>query len=395
MLDAIVIVIACILVMWTNKRIGERHGPVHGPWYKRTLDRLFLYHCLFTCVFPLIPGDAIGYWRFNFQQLTVHSEHMGDYFGVGTVFLLWLDFIPVKVLGLSFFTGNVLYGICGFLGLRFLFLLFVETLKVNVRVLGLEVIPFLFYLPNINFWTSGVGKDALSFFGIAWFFYGLAKYKKRLPQMIISVLLVYFIRPHMALMIGVSVCVAIIFSGEMKALYKAFFILLAVGGIAMVYRSVAIYLMVKDLDVASLKDLAKGKASLLSTSTSGSSVDISQYSEPMRLFTYLFRPMFFDAHNAISLLSSFENVIYLVITVIGCRAIRRRDLAPLPLWLKSGFILFVTSMIVFANSLGNLGIIMREKNMTMIYLLMVCVWVYSRRRSESLSANPVLQSNSI
>lgn len=389
MLDILIIALVLVLVFRSNRRIGNTFGLVYGPWYIQSLNRLFLYHLLFSLLFPLVPGDALGYWQFNFQQLAIRSERMSDYFGVGTVFLLWLNFIPVKVIGLSFVTGNILYGVCGFLGLRFLFLLYVGSLRTNVTVMGMAVIPFLFYLPNLNFWTAGVGKDTLSFFGIAWFLYCLVHFRKRFIQMVVAIAFVYLIRPHIAIMLALGTSVAIIFSREMRAAYKVLFLLMAVGGFLAVYKKVAIFLMVGELSVDSLSGLAKDKASLLSTKNVGSAVDITHYSVPVRIFTYLYRPMIFDVHNVITFMSFLENVVYIVITVIGIRSIRWKDLPAIPLWLKAGFFTFVTAMIVFSNSLGNLGIIMREKNMTMIYFPMVCLWAYSRKRTQALAQQPI------
>ena len=382
-IDILVVAVVFALVFRSNRKIGESFGPLHGPWYKQNLDRLFLYHLVFSFIFPLVPGDALGYWTFGFQQVLGTSDRMGDYFGVGTIFLLWLNFIPYKIMGLSFLTGNILYGVCGFLGLRYLFLLYVGSLKANVKVMGMMVIPFLFYLPNLNFWTAGVGKDTLCFFGIAWFFYSLVHYRRMFIQLGIAITMVYFIRPHVALMLGLGTSLAIIFSREMKPVYKVLFLIAAVVAFSFVYQKVAVFLMVEDLSVNSLSGLARDKAAGLGTKGVGSAVDISHYSVPLRLFTYLFRPLLFDVHNLITFLSFLENVVYLVTTFIGIRSIKWRDLSALPMWLKAAFITFLTCTIVFSNSLGNLGIIMREKNMTMIYLPMVCLWAYSRRRQEA------------
>jgi hypothetical protein len=386
--DILVVVIVMALVFRSNRGIADKFGPMMAPWYKQNLDRLFLYHLFFSFIFPLVPGDALGYWKFGFQQVAVNSDRMSDYFGVGTIFLLWLNFIPVKLLGLSFLTGNILYGVCGYLGLRYLFLLYVGSLKVNVKVMGLMVIPYLFYLPNMNFWTAGVGKDTLSFFGIAWFFYSLVHFRRMFIQLVLSILLVYFIRPHMALMLMLGTCLAIIFAREMKPVYKVLFLILAVGGFLVAYQKIAVFLMVEDLSVHSLSGLAKDKASSLASKGIGSAVDITNYSIPLRLFTYLYRPLIFDVHNLITFMSFLENVVYMVTTVIGFRSIRWRDLPAIPMWLKAGFITFLTAMIVFSNSLGNLGIIMREKNMTMIYFPMICIWAYSQRKMEVFARRP-------
>jgi hypothetical protein len=146
--------------------------------------------------------------------------------------------------------------------------------------------------------------------------------------------------------------------------------------------------MVEDLSVHSLSGLAKDKASSLASKGIGSAVDITNYSIPLRLFTYLYRPLIFDVHNLITFMSFLENVVYMVTTVIGFRSIRWRDLPAIPMWLKAGFITFLTAMIVFSNSLGNLGIIMREKNMTMIYFPMICIWAYSQRKMEVFARRP-------
>ena len=389
MLDLIVIGLIFALVFYSNKRASQTFGPLHAPGIKRFLDRLFLYHCVFSCLFQLIPGDATGYWNFGFQQLTVHSDNMKDYFGVGTTFLLFLDFIPARIMGLSFFTANIIYGVFGFLGLRYLYFLFVGSLKVNVEILGKPVIPWLFYLPNMNFWTAGLGKDTLCFFGIACFLYSMQAYRKRLIPLVLSFALVYYIRPHMGMMIIAGAGVGIVFSREMKPVYKLLFLLLTGVGFFLIYQKVAQFLMVEDLSVANLSGLARDQAFNLSRGNAGSSVDLSSYPEPLRLFTYLYRPLFFDVHNIIGLAASLENVLYIVITVKGIQALRRRDIRVLPIWLKTGFVISMLSMLVFANSLGNLGIIMRMKNMTMIYLLMVCIWLVNRRRQEALGITAV------
>jgi hypothetical protein len=52
----------------------------------------------------------------------------------------------------------------------------------------------------------------------------------------------------------------------------------------------------------------------------------------------------------------------------------------MPVWMKAGFIIFLMSVVIFANSLSNLGIIMRMKNMTMVYMLITSIWFVNRKR---------------
>jgi hypothetical protein len=389
MLDVLVILFISVMVLLSNKRIAERYPIANRAMILRSWNGMFVFHFIFSCLFPLLPGDAIGYWNFGLQQIVIHSDKMFDYFGVGTVFLLFLDFIPVKVLGLSFFTGNFLYGVLGFLGMRYLFRLYIENLKVNVKVLGLPIIPYLFYLPNMNFWTAGVGKDTLCFFGIAWFLYALKSGGRRIIEMAISFALVFFVRPHVAMMILGGLAMSIVFSGNVKPALRFVIPVVVSVAFALLYKQVAAFLKVDDLNVKSVLHVASSTAILLGGNNSGSSVDISNYSIPARLVTYLYRPLFFDVHNFITLSSSFENLLYLVVSIKGIRAYKAKDIRKLPFWMVVGFCIFLLSVAVFSNSLSNLGIIMRMKNMTMIYFLFFCIWCVSERRAEELNLNRV------
>ncbi|TDX00044.1 hypothetical protein [Dinghuibacter silviterrae] len=392
MLDLLVIVILLSLVVMTNRRLAYANETIHAKWLEQNLNRLLAYHTAFSFLFPLLPGDASGYWGFTLQQVTVHSNNMFDYFGLGTPFLLFLDFIPVKVMGLSFLTGNIMYGLLGFCGLRYLFLLYYKSLNLDILVFGVRTVPFLFYLPNLNFWTAGVGKDTLCFFGIACFVYGIQFYRRRIISMALAAALVYFIRPHVAFMMGASLAICVVFSGRMKAIYKILFLALVAAGAAVVYKQVLGYLRIEDLSTKSLSGVASDTAGLLEQGLTGSAVDIQSYPLPLKFFTYLFRPLFFDVHNVLTLVSSFENLAYLVILIKALPNLRRRDIGAMPMWMRTGLLIFLFAMVVFSSSLGNLGIIMRMKNMTMIYLLMYCTWSISRRKAE-LAARATLTHN--
>jgi hypothetical protein len=385
MLDFIVIPVVIFLVLWSNRRMAYSYETIHAEWLRINLNKLFIYHFIFSFLFPLLPGDASGYWQFSFQQVVAPTDSMFEYFGLGTKFLLFLDYIPVKVLGLSFLTGNILYGTLGFAGLRYLFLLYYKSIHLDFRIGGFPTVPFLFYLPNLNFWTGGVGKDTLCFFCIACIIYCIQFYKKRLIPLTLCFVMVYFIRPHVAFMLAAAVGLVVIFGSRMKFQYRVLLVALLGVGIRLVYAQILSYLKIDDLSVQSLNHVANGTAFLLGQSYTGSAVDVQSYSYPVRIFTYLFRPLFFDVHNVITLVSSFENLTYMIIVFWAIPLFRWKDIKAMPTWMKIGVLTFVFSTLVFSSSLGNLGIIMRMKNMTMIYLLMYCTWTISRRKAEQVS----------
>ena len=47
----------------------------------------------------------------------------------------------------------------------------------------------------------------------------------------------------------------------------------------------------------------------------GSSIDLQSMSYPMQIFTYIFRPLPFDAHSALALFTSIENTILLFLFI--------------------------------------------------------------------------------
>lgn len=133
----------------------------------------------------------------------------------------------------------------------------------------------------------------------------------------------------------------------------------------------------------SFEALADAQIDFLNRGSVGSAVDLGSYSWPMRLFTYLYRPLFFDAHNFTSFLASFENFIYLILTVVVLVKVNLfKTWHTMPTVVKGGFFAFLGSAITFSNSLSNLGIIMRMKNMTMIYFLIFMVFALSYQQYE-------------
>ncbi|GAB3219743.1 hypothetical protein GCM10027454_09730 [Algoriphagus aestuariicola] len=89
----------------------------------------------------------------------------------------------------------------------------------------------------------------------------------------------------------------------------------------------------------------------------------------------MFRPLFFDAHNFVSFFSSFENILYLYLSFFIYRNWTPEALRDMPLFLKAGIITWIPVTLAFMNALSNLGVVMRMKNMTMIYFLLFCFFL--------------------
>src|SRR5690606_9103908 len=82
------------------------------------------------------------------------------------------------------------------------------SLLQKTKILGIPLFPYLFFLPNLHFWSSGISKDTLLFFCIALFVYCLRHVKKRYLGLIISFIISMSIRPHIMLFLLLAFGVA-------------------------------------------------------------------------------------------------------------------------------------------------------------------------------------------
>lgn len=351
--------------------------------YSLQLHFLLVYHILFSIFFTWYilnsGGDSYGYWFYLMQQVRVDYSTWGEFFGTSTTFILWLNYFPSKIFGLGYLTGNILYGFLGFIGIRYLYVMTADLFPANFKILNIPLFPLIFYFPNFHFWSAGVGKDVICFWGIAWFMYSVQNYRQRWWQGLFALFFVYMARPHMGFSIVVAATIAILLGSEISKTYKIS--LLVVATIGSVFLSVGAlqFLEIDDFSLDTLEALADKKSGYLSVA--GSSVNTASYSFPMKIFTYMYRPLFFDAHNVMSFISGFENILYLYLSFFIFRNWTPEAIRDMPVFIKAGMIAFIPITIAFASSLSNLGIIMRMKNMTMIYFVLFVFFLISYNKN--------------
>jgi hypothetical protein len=383
LLDIIVIVALLLALFKSNERIAKKFRL---PWkYQRHLHYLLLYHLFFSLFFTWyilnFGGDSQGYWYFTMEQILIRGDvYWGRYFGTSTTFILWLTYLPSRVLGLSYLTGNILFGALGFVGIRYLFVMTAIYFPYNHKVLNFSLFPIIFYFPNMHFWTAGVGKDSICFWGIAWFVFAVQAYRKRWWQGLIALFFVFMARPHMGQALIAGATISILFGSEIRKEYKMALGVFALAGSIYLSATTLSFLKLEEFSLEELGSLASKTAGLLASGHSG--IDVASYSIPMRIFTFMYRPLFFDAHNVMALLSSFENALYVYLSFYIYRNWSPEALRDMPVFLKTGIIVFIPTSLAFANSLGNLGAIMRMKNMTMIYFVLFCFYLIAHNKKQ-------------
>ena len=106
----------------------------------------------------------------------------------------------------------------------------------------------------------------------------------------------------------------------------------------------------------------------------GSSIDIRDMSVPERLFSYLYRPFFFEAHNLTAQITSLENIVLLALSAFGLFALIRHK----KLYASKNNIVFImayTTLCWFtlAQATANLGIATRQKWM---FLPLILIFIF-------------------
>ncbi len=130
-------------------------------YFRAPLSRsvsLYLWHSLFCVIYLAYVlnygGDASGYFRMSLRP--------DIDFAFGTYGVRFVVSFLSQGMGLSFLGCSLVFQLFGFIGL----LAFDAALREvtwdksrNIRLLA----TFVVFLPSVSFWSSGLGKDSLSF----------------------------------------------------------------------------------------------------------------------------------------------------------------------------------------------------------------------------------------
>jgi hypothetical protein len=338
--------------------------------------RLFLYvwhtiFCIFYCWYVLNNGgDAVSYYNWG--------ESTNWEFRVGTQSVEILAGVLISGFGLSFLGVFLVFNIFGTVGL----LAFDGALKIAssgkskaVRLLA-ALIPFL---PSISFWSSALGKDAIAFMATGLALWSAMNLSKRGLLMAFAVTAMLLVRPHIAGIMILALIVSIVFDSRVSPLGKI--------GLSAVSLAVAAVMLPFALRYSGLREnitiefvtgyIEKRQSYNMD---GGGGVDIAALSLPEQLFTYLFRPIVFEAQSVFDFAAAIDNLILLGLSVVGLYSLflgRSSGLGEnrIFMWAYAFGV-----WLILATTTANLGIAMRQKWMFVPILVFLLVSLIGRRR---------------
>jgi hypothetical protein len=339
------------------------------------LKKLFFYHILlFFAYYGYVlfnPSDSLFYYQKVLRDF--RGETWWDFYGTSTTFIEFVGYPFIRYLGFSYEAIMVLFAWFGFLGFIYFYIFFKENIRFKHTLMGYDMVTLFIFLPNLHFWSASFGKGSVIFLGLSLFFFGISKVRSRWLAILIGGVIIYHVRPHIMLVVLVSSAMGFVFSTKgVSIVWRVAFLAGAAFAFFYIYQDVLSMVGIADDELLTEGLDMSHRATELAKATSG--VDITNYSLPMQLFTFLYRPLFVDAPGALGIFVSFENVFYLLITLQLFRSwkgvtylLRSNFLA------KSAFFSFLTVSLALAQVSGNLGIAMRQKSQVMILLLFVII----------------------
>ncbi len=371
----LIVLAAGLLINGHADQIRHGKGAIWG---------LFAYHTFFSLVYYVWAlsnaSDSKAYYRNTFNYF--RGETWWDFYAFGTPFVEFLAYPFINGLGFSYVASMFMFGFFGFVGFFFLYLLVAERTTFRHKLFGVDAILLLFFLPIAHFYSASLGKGSVILAGMGMLFYGLNRFDRRLIWVAIGAIIVLHVRAHiMAAICGAAVLAALFSNKGIKNWQKVVIVAVALAALGPLFQQTFAYVGVDASDADAITEWSEKRTSDLKKANSA--VDIDNYSQPMKLFTFLFRPLFVDSPNALGLIVSVENLIYLIL-FLRCFSPRfLKFIVQAPWMVKMALTTFFVVSIALAQISSNMGIAIRQKSqVTYLFVLVLLAYADYAYRTE-------------
>jgi hypothetical protein len=340
---------------------------------------------------------AVAYWLLSFETAMDAFTYYRDPFDFikrdplesGTYFMVHLVQGIRKNLGGSFLDHFLFFQAFGMVGIAFLMRAFNDV----ADSLGIAV-PIHVYLtlllPGLHFWSAGIGKDAPMIMAVCLALWSSVRIHKRIGGMAVALIIMALIRPHVGAVAGGAIVAGLLFSRQLKVNTRIMLAPIALLGL--------VYLMARTGERYGLSFSADSFSQFVDEQQDlgleyGSGADLQSLPLPLKIFSLMFRPLFFDVENWLHRASSIEN---LALMYICGYIVLHLKLA----WSLARNVFFVSFSGVFAVVLivllsmvnYNIGLGQRQKMMAVPAVLLLYGVIYIYRQYCARAARAATQA---
>jgi hypothetical protein len=356
---------------------------------------LFFYHNLFFLIYTYyqieIGTDAVSYF------LNYEGYERND-ISTGRVFLHKLIGY-FSALNINIHNINYIFSALSFLPFLF-FLKIIQELKVyeNSKINYYLLISFLF-LPSLHFWISGYSKDTISFIAIFFISYlYITRVDRQLPQvsnklfiilLFSLIILLYSIRPHLALLMTTSSAIYYFCSKKYSVFNYKFILTLGLGLPIIYFLFTEVF--GNTLNYENITRIINMYRNLDEPNT-GSQINLDKKYYVFKFILYLFAPniLFIQSLNLQNIIVIIENT-FLIFFFLKLFKFRFCNIKSV-LFNLIMLILFFAAMTLITS---NLGISNRQKWMAFLPLVITFLYVrYFNEKNLNFSKQIAIKKNS-
>ena len=353
----------------------------HAFFDKKKMTVLYLYHLVFYGVYTWYaynnPSDSKNYFR----ELGEHTGGWFELWGTDTTFINFLSY-PFYQLGFNYDMLMVTFAWFGYLGFLYAYLFIREKIPIKIKVFQrFDLLSLILFFPNMHFWTASLGKGSAIFLGLMMFTYGIVSPKSRIYLLLLGSIIIFYIRPHVFMFVAVGAILGYMSGKEKIPLWQKFMVFVVMIGALVLLQDQILGVMNLQNSENLIEDFeAAAEKNSEDLSTAGSGVDMSSYPLPLKLFTFWFRPLVIDAPNILGLITSVENLLYLLLFFKICKKDFIKFIRKSPALVKMSLVIFFTASFAMTFVMSNLGIIMRQKTMVMYFLFFVIYYYLAEKK---------------
>ena len=284
----------------------------------------------------------------------------------------------VHLFGLHYFGCFIIFSLIGLIG----WTLILEVALDLIKPFRISRWAYLLLLPQLHFWTCAIGKDSVCFLLISLIIYAW-HFKRPLWLILLAIVPLAIIRVHVAGGVAVAFLLAALLSKRRYNLFtKTFIIVVSVVGLVFAFDR-----FLETTKSENLLEVASYAESFTETySDTGTFVDLSHSPIIVKMGAYLFRPLFFDARNVLTLEASVENLLWIAFVFTMLALLFKRKKCFSIDWGQLGFPLLSALFLLVGLSYGvsNLGIAMRQKTMIFPFLLYGLLYLTTLNRTSDV-----------
>jgi hypothetical protein len=320
---------------------------------------IFLLNDFFS-LFDLTPGsDSISFYLNTEQKILFEKIS----FYPGHNFLYYLTFL-LKKFYFDFFSMNFLFG---FLGSLSILIFYGSVSKYLLSNFDKYAVLIFILIPSYNFWTSGISKDVLTALALSLMLLSFTKNSYKF--LIFSIILLFFVRVHLGLLVILSLLASFTLFSTMAFFSKKeiyFYSLNFKKKYLLLFFSLLLILacfIINKFFYSNFINITRTIEHFQNMYPGHNFIEFTFF--PLRVLEYLSRPYLWEENNFIIKILSLENILIIsLLLIFGTSTIRKfsKNIKPKFYDLKLFLLIAIILIMIFQITLtSNVGIAMRQK----------------------------------